>query len=85
MAAISVMIGSLPSAIAIGKILAARLGMGDVDGDVVLRHGLDAEPVGALHLQAIDADILDVVIVPIVEVAADDARLVDEEARRRRG
>ena len=36
-------------------------------------------PIRALHLEPIDAHVLDVVVVPIVEVAADEARLVDVE------
>jgi hypothetical protein len=53
--------------------------MGDVDRDVVLGHSLDAEPVRSLHLKPVAADILDVVVRPVVGVAAYDAGLVDEE------
>ena len=56
------------------QVLAALFGMRHVDCDIVLRHGLDAQPVRSLDLQAIDADVLDVVVVPVVEIAADRRR-----------
>jgi hypothetical protein len=45
----------------------------------VLRDGLNGELTASLHLHAIDADILDVVVVPVVRIAADYACLVEEE------
>ncbi len=54
--------------------------MGEVDGDVVLGNRLNADAVGTLHHQPVDADILDIVIVPVVGIARDDAGLVDVEA-----
>ena len=51
------------------QIFAARLRMRQVDRDIVLRHGLDADAVRAFHLQPVAADVLDVVIVPIVGIA----------------
>jgi hypothetical protein len=62
------------------QVLAALFGVGQVDRDVMLRHSLDADPVATFHLQAIDADILDIVIVPIVGIAADDTRFIDKVA-----
>ena len=51
--------------------------MGDMDSDVVLRHGLDADPVRPLHHQPVDADIFDVAIVPVIRISRDDAGFVD--------
>ena len=62
------------------QILAAGLGMFELQGDVMLRHGLNAQTIAPFHLQPIAAHILQVVVVPIVRVAADDAGFVDEEA-----
>ena len=54
--------------------------MRHVDRDIVLRHGLDSQAIRSLDLQAIYADVLDIVVVPVVRIAADRARLVDEVA-----
>jgi len=62
------------------QILSPLLGMVEMDGDVVHRDRLDPEPILALHLQPVDAHGLQVLVVPVVRVAADDAGLVDEEA-----
>ncbi len=62
------------------QIFAALLGMGQMNGDVVLRHGLDADPVRPLHLEPIHADILDFIVFEIIGIPADDAGLVDIES-----
>ncbi len=54
--------------------------MGQMNGDVVLRNGLDADPVRPLHLEPVHADILEVIVFEIVGISADDAGLVDVEA-----
>jgi hypothetical protein len=51
-----------------------------VDSDIVLWNWLNGEFAAPLHLQAINADILDIVVVPVVGVAADYACFVKEEA-----
>ena len=51
--------------------------LGEMDRDIVLRHGLYGDAVRPLHHQPIDAHILDIVVVPIVRVARDDASLVN--------
>ena len=53
------------------QILAARLGVGNVDGAIMLWLDLNAEPVRAFHLQAVNTDVLDVVVLPIIGIAAD--------------
>ncbi len=63
------------------QVFATRLGVVDVPGHVVLWLGLYPNPIGAFYLQTIDPDILDVVVLPVVGIAADDARFVEEEAR----
>jgi hypothetical protein len=50
-----------------------------VDSDIVLRNWLNSELAASFHLQAIDADILNIVVVPVIGVAADYARFVEEE------
>jgi hypothetical protein len=50
-----------------------------VNSDVVLRNRLNRELSAPLHLKAIDSDILDIVVVPVVGVAADDTSFVEEE------
>ena len=74
------MIGSLPTVDRHRQIFATRLRMRQVDRYIVLRHGLNADAVGAFHLQPVNPDILKLVIVPIVGVTRDGARLVDVEA-----
>ena len=59
------------------QVFAARLGVVDVYGDVVLRHRLDRDPVRSLHHQPVNSDVLDVVVVPVIGIARDDAGLVD--------
>jgi hypothetical protein len=54
--------------------------MRQLDGDVVLRHGLNPDPVRALHHQPVAPDVLHVVVIPVVGVARNDAGLVDVEA-----
>jgi len=45
------------------QILAAGLGMSQLNGDVVLWNRLYSDPIWALHHQPIHADVLDIVIV----------------------
>src|SRR5690242_14023072 len=46
----------------------------------MLWHGLDSQAVSSLHLQAIYSDVLDIIVVPVVKIAADRASLVDKIA-----
>ena len=62
------------------QVLAARFSMRQLDGDVVLRHGLNPDPVRALHHEPIAPDVLHVVIIPVVGVARNNAGLVNVEA-----
>jgi len=50
-----------------------------MDSNIVHRNRLNAEPVLAFHLQAIHADVLYVLVVPVVGITADDAGFVDVE------
>ena len=61
-----------------GQVLSACLGVGEVGGDVGLGDRLYGEGVGAFHLDAVDADVLDIVVVRVVGITADHACLVDE-------
>jgi hypothetical protein len=58
----------------------APFGIGEMDGDIVLWHGLDADAIAGIHPQAIDADVLDVVVVLVVGITAGYAGLIDEIA-----
>ncbi len=62
------------------QILPALLGVPQMDSNIVLRNWLNVEFVAALHLHSVDPDILYIVVVPVVGVAADDACLIEEEA-----
>jgi hypothetical protein len=71
--------GSLLTVIATGRSSPSLLRMRRVDSDIVLRNWLNSELAASFHLQAIDADILNIVVVPVIGVAADYARFVEEE------
>ena len=80
MPAATEIIGSLLTAIAIGKSLPCCSVCSRSDGDVVHRDRLYPQPILALHLQPVSPNGLHVLIVPVVRVAADDACLVDIKA-----
>jgi hypothetical protein len=54
--------------------------MSHVNRDIMLRHSLDSQAVSLLDLQAIYSDVLDIIGVPVVKIAADGAGLVNELA-----
>ena len=62
------------------QVLPALFCMRHMDRDIVLRHGLDSQAVRSLDLQTVYSDVFDIVVVPIVKIATDRARLVDEVA-----
>jgi hypothetical protein len=64
-----------------GKVvLTSFLDVRQMGRDIVLRNRLNRELPAPLHLYTIDTDILNIIVIPVVGVAADHASLVEVEA-----